>query len=142
MLMQPIFGALSDRIGRKRSMILFGVLATLGTVPLLDALRTVTNPYAAFALIIVALAVLSLYTSISGLIKAELFPAEVRALGVGLPYALANAVFGGSAEYAALSLKAQGAESRFFWYVTALCAMVAVVSFLMRDPATEGYLRN
>lgn len=141
MLMQPVFGALSDRIGRKRSMILFGVLATFGTVPLLHTLRTVTNPYMAFTLIVVALAVLSLYTSISGLIKAELFPPEVRALGVGLPYALANAVFGGSAEFAALSLKARGSEQAFFWYVTALCAIVAIVSLLMRDPATEGYLR-
>ncbi|WP_322045206.1 MFS family transporter [Paraburkholderia sp. J67] len=142
MLMQPAFGALSDRIGRRRSMLAFGVLATLGTVPLLDALRHVVSPYAAFGLILVALAVLSLYTSISGLIKAELFPPEIRALGVGLPYALANAIFGGSAEYAALSLKAAGAESVFPWYVTGMCALVAVVSFTMRDPAKEGYLRD
>ncbi|WP_043284069.1 MFS family transporter [Paraburkholderia oxyphila] len=142
MAMQPIFGALSDRIGVKRSMILFGVLATLGTVPFLNALRTVSNPYEAFALIVLALAVLSLYTSISGLIKAELFPSEVRALGVGLPYALANAIFGGTAEFAALYLKARDAEQVFFWYVTALCAIVALVSFLMRDPATNGYLRR
>lgn len=142
MVMQPAFGALSDRIGRRKSMMLFGVGATLGTVPVLTALKTVHDPVLAFALILAALAVVSLYTSISGLVKAEMFPAEVRALGVGLPYAIANAVFGGSAEYAALSLKASGLESAFFWYVTALSAVAALASFLMRDPATDGYLRD
>jgi MHS family alpha-ketoglutarate permease-like MFS transporter len=142
MLMQPLFGALSDRIGRRQSMLLFGSLATLGTVPLLHALKDVSNPYAAFALVVVALAIVSFYTSISGLIKAEMFPPEVRALGVGLSYAVANAIFGGSAEYVALWLKQAGSESMFYWYVTALCAISCLVSFRMRDPSKEGYLRN
>ncbi len=85
---------------------------------------------------------MSFYTSISGLIKAEMFPPEVRALGVGLSYALANAVFGGSAEYVALWLKQAGNEPMFYWYVTALCAIAGLVSFRMRDPGKEGYLRN
>jgi len=142
MIMQPAFGALSDRIGRRTSMILFGLLATIGTVPLLHTLGDISNPYAAFGLIVVALAIVSLYTSISGLIKAEMFPAEVRALGVGLSYALANAIFGGSAEYVALWLKQAGSEPTFYWYVTALCAVAGLVSFRMRDPGKEGYLRN
>ncbi|PVX72780.1 MFS family transporter [Paraburkholderia unamae] len=142
MFMQPVVGALSDRIGRRRSMLLFGVLAMLGTVPMLDALRNVSSPYWAFFLVVIALAVLSFYTAISGLIKAELFPPEVRALGVGLPYAIANALFGGSAEYAALSLKVAGVETVFFWYVTAACAVVALVAFFMREPAEGGYLRD
>jgi MFS transporter, MHS family, alpha-ketoglutarate permease len=132
MVMQPMFGALSDRIGRRRSMILFSVFATIGTVPLLLALRNVTNPYAAFGLVVLALAIVSFYTSISGLLKAELFPPEVRALGVGLSYALGNAIFGGSAEYVALWLKSIGNESVFYWYVTALCAIAGLVSSRMR----------
>ncbi|MFC7630582.1 MFS family transporter [Paraburkholderia humisilvae] len=142
MLMQPLFGALSDRIGRRQSMLLFGLFATLGTVPLLHALKDVTSPYLAFVLIIVALAIVSFYTSISGLIKAEMFPPEVRALGVGLSYAVANAIFGGSAEYVALWLKQAGIESTFFWYVTAMCAIAGLVSFRMRDPSKVGYLRD
>jgi metabolite-proton symporter len=142
MLMQPLFGALSDRIGRRTSMLWFGVLATLCTVPALHALKDVTNPYAAFGLVILMLAIVSLYTSISGLIKAEMFPAEVRALGVGLSYAIGNAVFGGSAEFVALSFKSQGVESNFYWYVTALCAIALIVSFRMTDSAKEGYLRD
>ncbi|MDR5739863.1 MULTISPECIES: MFS family transporter [unclassified Caballeronia] len=142
MLLQPLFGALSDRIGRRRSMLFFGAFATIGTVPLLHALRDVTSPVAAFVLVVVALAIVSFYTSISGLIKAEMFPPEVRALGVGLSYAVANAVFGGSAEYVALFLKNIGNESAFYWYVTVMCAISFVVSWMMMDPSKEGYLRN
>jgi MHS family alpha-ketoglutarate permease-like MFS transporter len=142
MLMQPLFGALSDRIGRRTSMLCFGVLATLGTVPILTALRDVTSPYTAFGLVILALAIVSFYTSISGLIKSEMFPAEVRALGVGFSYAVANAIFGGSAEYVALWLKSVGSESDFYWYVTALCAVALIASYLMPDPSKKGYLVN
>jgi MHS family alpha-ketoglutarate permease-like MFS transporter len=142
MLMQPVFGALSDKIGRRTSMILFGALSVIGTVPLMHALKDVSSPVAAFALITVALAIVSFYTSISGLIKAEMFPPEVRAMGVGLSYAVANALFGGSAEYVALWFKSIGTEATFYWYVTALCAISLIVSYRMRDPAKEGYLRH
>ncbi|ABN81363.1 MFS family transporter [Burkholderia pseudomallei] len=142
MLMQPVFGALSDKIGRRMSMILFGTGAVIGTVPLMHALGGVTSPLAAFGLIVVALAIVSFYTSISGLIKAEMFPPEVRAMGVGLSYAVANAIFGGSAEYVALWFKSVGSESSFYWYVTVLCAISLLVSWRMRDPSREGYLRN
>ncbi|CAJ7158165.1 citrate-proton symporter, (MFS_1) [Burkholderia pseudomallei] len=142
MLMQPVFGALSDKIGRRMSMILFGTGAVIGTVPLMHALGGVTSSLAAFGLIVVALAIVSFYTSISGLIKAEMFPPEVRAIGVGLSYAVANAIFGGSAEYVALWFKSVGSESSFYWYVTVLCAISLLVSWRMRDPSREGYLRN
>lgn len=142
MLMQPVFGALSDKIGRRMSMILFGTGAVIGTVPLMHALGGVTSPLAALGLIVVALALVSFYTSISGLIKAEMFPPEVRAMGVGLSYAVANAIFGGSAEYVALWFKSVGSESSFYWYVTVLCAISLLVSWRMRDPSREGYLRN
>jgi MHS family alpha-ketoglutarate permease-like MFS transporter len=140
MILQPLFGALSDRIGRKTSMLLFGSLATLGTVPLMYAIGSVQNPYAAYGLIVLALAIVSFYTSISGLVKAEMFPPEVRALSVGLAYAISNAIFGGSAEYAALWFKDRGVESDFFWYVTGMCAIALVASILMPDPKIKGYL--
>jgi metabolite-proton symporter len=140
MLMQPLFGVLSDRIGRRTSMIWFGALATLSTLPILHALASVTNPYAAFGLVLLELSVISLYTSIGGLIKAEMFPLEVRALAVGLSYAIGNALFGGSAEFVALELKSIGRESTFYWYVTALCALALIVAIRMPDPSKEGYL--
>lgn len=142
MLLQPLFGALSDRIGRRNSMIAFSVLTTLCTVPLMHALQAVANPYQAFGLVLIALTIASFYTSISGLIKAEMFPTEVRALGVGFSYALANALFGGTAEYVALFLKSIDIESTFFWYVTAFCAMTLLVSLSLRDERREGYLQS
>lgn len=131
MLIQPIIGALSDKIGRRTSMLLFGGLSTVCTVPILSALHSVTSPYAAFALVMLALVIVSFYTSISGILKAEMFPAQVRALGVGLSYAVANALFGGSAEYVALSLKSFGVETAFFWYVTVLGALAFLVSLIL-----------
>jgi len=140
MCMQPVFGALSDRIGRRNNMLLFGGLGALATVPILSALQSVTNPVLAFVLIIVALAVVSFYTSISGIVKAEMFPPEVRALGVGLAYAVANAIFGGSAEYVALGLKSLDHESSFFWYVTAMMVIAFFVSW--RLPRQAAYLHH
>ena len=140
MILQPLFGMLSDRIGRRNSMLLFGALGTLFTVPLLMALKTVTSPFMAFVLVTLALCIVSFYTSISGLVKAEMFPPQVRALGVGLAYAVANAVFGGSAEYVALGLKTLGMENTFYWYVTAMMAVAFL--FSLRLPKQAAYLHH
>ncbi|EHM37263.1 alpha-ketoglutarate permease [Hafnia alvei ATCC 51873] len=137
MLLQPIFGGLSDKVGRRNSMIAFGALASLLTVPILTTLQDVTNPYLAFVMIVLALTIVSLYTSIGGLLKAEMFPPEVRALGVGLSYAVGNALFGGSAEYVALSMKAAGIETAFFWYVSGMCFIAMLVSFLLHKKGQE-----
>lgn len=131
MLLQPFIGALSDKIGRRSSMLIFGALATLLTVPILTLLQNVSSSWLAFTLVMCALLITSFYTSISGILKAEMFPPEVRALGVGLSYAVANAIFGGSAEYVALSLKAAGSETSFFWYVSAMGAVAFAVSLLL-----------
>ena len=131
MLVQPLIGALSDKIGRRNSMLIFGGLAAVCTVPVLTILQSVTNPWIAFSLIMLSLLIASFYTSISGILKAEMFPPEVRALGVGLSYAVANALFGGSAEYVALSLKAAGSETSFFWYVAGMGAVAFLVSLML-----------
>ena len=133
MCLQPAIGALSDRIGRKPVMIAFGVLGVLLTVPIMSTLATVDSPFIAFLLALSALVIVSGYTSINAVVKAELFPAHVRALGVALPYAIANAAFGGTAEYVALWLKDAGMESAFFWYVTGMIGVSLLVYLFMRD---------
>ena len=140
MLMQPAFGALADRIGRRTSMLLFSALGALCTVPIMTVMHSVQSPVAAFFLITLALAIVSFYTSIAGLVKAEMFPAEVRALGVGFAYAVANALFGGSAEYVALWSKSIGHENTFYWYVTAMMVVAFAVSW--RLPKKPSYLEH
>ena len=81
MCMQPLFGMLADKIGRRNSMLWFGALGTLFTVPILLSLKSVSSPFLAFVLITVALAIVSFYTSISGLVKAEMFPPRSARIG-------------------------------------------------------------
>jgi MHS family alpha-ketoglutarate permease-like MFS transporter len=126
--LQPLMGALSDRIGRRPLLLAFGVAGVLVTVPLMHQLAATQTWLGAFALITFALLVVSLYTSINAVVKAELFPVQVRALGVGLPYAVTVSIFGGSAEYVALWFKARGMESGFYWYVVA-CIAVSLVTY-------------
>jgi metabolite-proton symporter len=140
MLLQPVFGALSDVIGRRNNMILFGVLAMVGTVPLFNALAQPSSPYLAFALVLAGLVIGSFYTSISGVVKAELFPTSVRALGVGFTYAVGNALFGGTAEYVALSLKSAGVEGWFPWYVAIMVALTLAASLWMPDTRRHSFL--
>jgi MFS transporter, MHS family, alpha-ketoglutarate permease len=137
-LIQPAMGALSDRIGRRPLLVGFSLVGSLITVPLMTALSTARDPWVAAALILVALLVISGYTSINGVVKAELFPTRVRAVGVGLPYALTVSIFGGSTEYLALRLKDAGHESMFYWYVSgcllvSLCAVMLMTDTRDRD---------
>jgi MHS family alpha-ketoglutarate permease-like MFS transporter len=133
MCIQPLAGALSDRIGRKPLMVGFGVLGVLCTYPIFSALAVVESAWAAFALMLGALVIVTGYTSINAVVKAELFPAHIRTLGVALPYALANALFGGTAEYVALWFKGAGWEQGFYWYVTGMIGVSLVVYLRMRD---------
>ncbi|MFF4762899.1 MFS transporter [Streptomyces sp. NPDC001292] len=131
--LQPLAGRLSDRIGRRPLLITFAVGSTVLTVPIMTLLRRADSFWPALGLSLLALLVVTGYTSINACVKAELFPTNVRALGVALPYALANALFGGTAEYVALWFKNTGAESGFFWYVAACAAVSLVVYITMRE---------
>ncbi|MEN9932624.1 MAG: hypothetical protein RIS17_1197 [Pseudomonadota bacterium] len=133
MLMQPLFGAASDILGRRALLVSFGVLASLTTVPALTALGTAKPGLEGLAMMIGCLAILSCYTAISGVVKAEMFPAHIRAMGVGMPYALGVAIFGGSAEYVALAFKGAGMEAGFFWYVTGMAGIALVAALALPD---------
>ncbi|MGV9679977.1 MFS transporter [Nocardia sp. NPDC003482] len=139
-VLQPLAGALSDRVGRRALLLFFGIAGTLGTVPLMTVLGHTRNPLAAFALMMLALIVITGYTSINAVVKAELFPTRVRALGVGLPYALTAALFGGTAETLALRLKQIGHESWFFWYVSAAIAISLLTYGFMRETSHRSPL--
>jgi MHS family alpha-ketoglutarate permease-like MFS transporter len=133
MCAQPLAGALSDRIGRKPLLYWFGIGGVLCAAPLMGAIGNTRDPLAAFGLILVALLIITGNTAVSATVKAELFPARVRALGVGLPYAISISIFGGTAEYVALWFKAAGHESGYFWYVTAIIAATLTVYFFIPE---------
>ncbi len=135
MLLQPVAGAVSDRIGRKPLMISFGVLGVICTYPIFSTLAQTTDPMVAGLLVMAGLLIVTGYTSINAVVKAELFPAHIRALGVALPYALANTLFGGTAEFVALWFKQAGMEEAFYIYVSIMIAISLAVYVCMRDTA-------
>jgi MHS family alpha-ketoglutarate permease-like MFS transporter len=140
--LQPMVGALSDRIGRRPILIAFGLGATLCTVPLLTAVSRADSALSAFGLMLLGLIIVSGYTSINAVVKAELFPARIRALGVGLPYALTVAIFGGTTEYVALWLKNIGHESWFFFYVAG-CGLISLLVYVfMGESSRRSYLER
>ena len=142
MLLQPVFGALSDRIGRRPLLISFGLLGMLMTVPAMTMIAAADTHLKVFALMMVTLTVLSSYTAISGVVKAEMFPANIRALGVGLPYGVGVAVFGGSAEYAALAFKSAGHEAGFFWYVAIMCGVALAAALSLPDTRRHSMIES
>ncbi|WP_420145054.1 MFS transporter [Sphingobium sp.] len=142
MLLQPVAGALSDRIGRKPLMIGFGVLGVLGTYPIFTTLAVTKDPVVAGLLVMAGLIIVTGYTSINAVVKAELFPAHIRALGVALPYALANTLFGGTAEFVALWFKQAGIEQAFYVYVTVMIAISLIVYVRMRDTAKHSQIQE
>jgi MFS transporter, MHS family, alpha-ketoglutarate permease len=131
--LQPIYGALSDRIGRKPLLIWFGVMGTVFTVPLLHALQSTRTAGRAFVLIAAAWLIVAGYTSINAVVKAELFPTTVRATGVGLPFAITTSIFGGPAESIALWFKSIGHEVWFSYYLSSVIAISLIASIAMRD---------
>lgn len=142
MCLQPVVGAISDVTGRRPVLLTFGILGTLLTVPILTTLQHTTNPWTAFFLIMGALVIVSGYTAINAVVKAELFPTSIRAMGVGFPYAITVALFGGTAEYVALYLKDIGHETAFYWYVTGCIFASLVVYAFMRDTRHDSAMHR
>ncbi|HTO62743.1 MAG TPA: MFS transporter [Bradyrhizobium sp.] len=141
-LLQPLYGALSDRIGRKPLLIFFGVAGTLATVPILTTLKEAKEPLYVFLLICCAWIFVAGYTSINAIVKAELFPTNVRALGVGLPYAITVSIFGGTAPAIALSFKSLGHEDWFYYYLTGIIFLSLVIYSTMRDTKHDSAMHR
>ncbi|WP_201317896.1 MULTISPECIES: MFS transporter [unclassified Paenibacillus] len=139
-VLQPLAGMLSDRIGRRPLLLCFGILGTLLTAPLFFIMENMKNPMGAFLLMLAGLIIVTGYTSINAIVKAELFPTEVRALGVGFPYGLTVAVFGGTAEFIALWFKSIGMESLFYFYVAACIAVSFFVYWRMGESSKSSHI--
>lgn len=140
MLLQPIGGAVSDRVGRKALLLFFGVGGTLFSYLFITTLPSVTNPWASFGMLVAAYVVLTGYTSINAVVKAGLFPAHIRALGVGFGYAVANSAFGGTAPLLYEAAKKNDAVGTFALYVTVVIAASLVVYVLCLGNGRDTYL--
>ncbi len=141
-LLQPIYGAISDRIGRKPVLIFFGVVGTLATVPILTTLKATKSPLVAFLLICGAWIFVAGYTSINAVVKAELFPTKIRAMGVGIPYSITVSIFGGTAPAVALYFKSLGHEQWFYYYLTCMIFLSLFIYAAMRDTKHESAMHR
>jgi MHS family alpha-ketoglutarate permease-like MFS transporter len=141
-ILQPLFGWISDRIGRKPLLIGFGVAGTILTIPIFNMMMNVSEHWKLLLLIMIVLTIVSGYTSINAVVKAELFPARIRTLGVGLPFAVTVAIFGGSAEYIALWFKNNGHESYFYYYVTVCIFISLIIYSFMSDTRDKNEMQQ
>ncbi|HTJ01829.1 MAG TPA: MFS transporter [Methylovirgula sp.] len=139
-ILQPIYGMLSDRIGRKPLLMFFGIAGALTTVPILTTLQGVKSPWIVLLLICAAWIFTAGYTSINAIVKAELFPTAIRATGVAVPYALTVSIFGGTAPAIALYFKQHGHEAWFYYYLSGLIALSFLVYAFMSE--TRGRIKE
>ncbi len=142
MCLQPVAGLLADRFGRKPMLLISGVGVSIVAVPVFTWLGSTASPYAALVLILIPITLHGGYTATNAMVKAELFPAHVRALGVAFPYAVGNTLLAGTTEYVALWFKSSGNESGFFWYVTAMVTMTVVAYLMLPETKTAGLIRE
>lgn len=133
LVLQPISGSLADRFGRKPMMLMYGIGGAIVAVPVFLTMERVTTPLAAFLVLTIPLILQSGYSANNALVKAELFPAHIRGLGVALPYAIGNALFGGTVEMVALGLKSAGFERLFYGYVALIIALAGIATILLPE---------
>ncbi|TLS44669.1 MFS transporter [Streptomyces montanus] len=138
-LLQPLGGLLSDRFGRRPLLLFFGLGFALLSVPLL---RSLHDSFAVLLLVSCAgMVLLTGFTSISAAVNAEIFPPRVRAAGIGFPYSLTVALFGGTAPYVGTLFKEIGHSGLFPWYVAGLCLVSSVVYLRLPETAHKELAR-
>ncbi|WP_280457424.1 MFS transporter [Nocardia carnea] len=143
MLLQPIGGMISDKVGRKPVLVFFGVGGVAYTWFLVTYLQDATSIAATLLVTGIGYIVLTGYTSINAIVKAELFPSHIRALGVGVGYALANSAFGGTAPMIYQAAKNGGHVTLFIGYVTVVVfASLLVYLFALKNKSETALDRE
>ncbi len=140
--LQPIAGTLADRFGRKPLLFVAGIGVSVVAVPIYTLLGQTTSPYVALGLVLIPITLHGGYTANNAMVKAEMFPAHIRALGVAFPYAVGNTLLAGTLEYVALWFKSSGNESGFFWYVAAMVGMTVIAYLMLPETRTTSLIRE
>ena len=134
LVLLPFAGLLSDKIGRKPTMTAFAGGFLIFAWP---AFHFLNGSFVSLLIIeIIGIVLLLGYSANCAVIMAEQFPAEIRATGIGLPYALAVAIFGGTAPYITTWLNSSGLGG-WVWLYCAIAAAIGVVVYLTM-PETKG----
>ncbi len=134
LILLPFAGILSDKIGRKPTMTAFAAGFLLFSWPAFALLNG--NFWMLLLIEVIGIILLLGYSANCAVIMAEQFPAEVRATGIGLPYALAVAIFGGTAPYLTTWMNANGL-GQLVWLYCAVAAAIGVVVYATM-PETKG----
>ena len=142
MSIQPLMGHMSDRWGRRTNLMIAFGLGMVFTYPVMATLAQTQSFMPALVLATSLVLMHSAYSSVSAVVKAELFPAHIRAMGVALPYAIANTIFGGTAEYMALWFKSQSMENGFYIYVAGMMAIAFLIALRIRDTKRHSLIHE
>ncbi|UUS64089.1 MULTISPECIES: MFS transporter [unclassified Acinetobacter] len=134
MLCQPVFGWLSDKIGRKPQLIVFAVGYLVFFYPII---KWMDGTFASILMVeLFGLVLYALYTAIGPAVMSEQFPTEVRAVGIGAPYNLMVALLGGTTPYVLTWLQSIGKQD-YFYFMVLVGALLTLITF-MKMPETAG----
>ncbi|ALE73098.1 major facilitator transporter [Pseudonocardia sp. EC080610-09] len=133
MLLLPAWGAASDRFGRRRTLLVPGALLVVLLFPL-DAM--ISDGPTLFVAMTVALVLIGAPCAIAPALYAELFPTGIRAAGLGVPYSVSVALFGGTAPYLQTLFAEIGRPGLFLAYSAGLLVVSGVAVYLL--PETRG----
>ena len=131
------FGKLSDRLGRKPQLLFWSAALAILIIPLSKLIEVEAGLPALLVVFCTGLGLYALMASIAPAIMSELFPTELRGVGIGAWYNITVATFGGTAPLVIASLASAGHSNLFFVYV-AIGATIAFFTILtLRETAHQ-----
>ncbi|HET7712386.1 MAG TPA: MFS transporter, partial [Thermoanaerobaculia bacterium] len=129
-----VFGALSDRVGRKSIMMAGNLIAALSYYPLYQAMKAYSAPVNAPMLTLLVFIQVIFVTMVYGPIAAflvEAFPAKIRYTSLSLPYHIGNGWFGGFTPLIATAVVARtGHIYAGLWYPISIALLTFVIGTL------------